>query len=38
MQVVFYLDCVSPHQVPLAREVVKNTSRNSLLLVGMGCS
>ena len=28
MKVVFYLDCVSPHQVPLAREVVKRIGAN----------
>ena len=28
MRIVFYLDCVSPHQVPLAREVVKRIGAN----------
>jgi glycosyltransferase involved in cell wall biosynthesis len=28
MKIAFYLDCVSPHQVPLAREVVKRIGAN----------
>ncbi len=33
MRVVFYLDCVSPHQVPLAREVVKRVGMDNFRYV-----
>ncbi len=33
MKIVFYLDCVSPHQVPLAREVVKRVGADNFRYV-----
>lgn len=33
MKIAFYLDCVSPHQVPLAREVVKRVGMDNFRYV-----
>ena len=33
MRIVFYLDCVSPHQVPLAREVVRRVGADNFRYV-----